>query len=96
MITKEFRNQIKGCFNYCDTIEEIKRTIQNVCRVQIINIKEDVINNEPCFIVEYKKPEKKLTVFKSDSIKVRVEKELTNMLKGAGIIIVKKHELINK
>lgn len=88
----KLRNQVKGCLEFSD-VEDFKRTLQNVCNIQILKVKKDVVNNEECYIIEYRKPGNKLYTFKCDSIKNRVEKSFNNVLNNIGLFIIKTSEV---
>lgn len=90
----ERRNQIYGCFAYCDSLEDVEKTINKVTDVKVENIAHREISGKPCFMLSYReKNVRKEHIYSTDSAKERIEKTFKNALTGIGVMMVYDYKL---
>lgn len=90
------KNQIYGCFAYCDSLDEVEKMINKVTNVTVQNIKRGIVSGKSCYMVSYReKNTVRQTIYSSDTIEEKIEKTFNNALAGVGTQMVYDYKLRN-
>ena len=80
---KEFKKQVYGCFAFNDTLSEVRRSINNITKYMVKDIKRCTIGDKDCFVLTTKRKDAIIQkIYRTDDLTTKIDKQFKNSLVG--------------